>query len=1113
MGSDVSATSYRGVIIPDPRIDGAGSIWAAQSSYSEASPRVDSPERVSGETALTLKAAGTIQTAQESESLRIRIQESGLPGAAGFVWKNDGDTVSRGWNPPSVATGWDAIEWTDGSGTVKATSDPHSVTLPDQTVILTYELEKASTREVVTRKFDPAAETWGAAVTVYTASATTAILRPCLCVLPSGRVLLYHWEEQGTTAANIRMHYTNDDGATWTQGSGAVLASSVVTAGSPGSGVAGYAIGRLRAVYHSGTVCLVAALIQHDIDPHDRDVFGQWVSTDLGGLFALVSYWDGVLTGDTGGGYHDLVSFTGSIGLVYIQRSNSNRPTIRRVASGFDSLASADWTSIASVAFATSTGGVTGNAFTAGDLTSWADPSGDLYVIGRNISANNEGLIFRSANSGRTWEALGQSDVTVSGDPVGKVWDLGLSTTYPKGFNATAQAGRALFFHNWASATGNEDDSIGCLLLGGFTSVTTPPLAVINDQASAVTYGETWIPIDLPSDVAWTAAGSGSAALTGGDLVLASSGSGTAKHYRRNPAGAYANGCIVQMALSPTAGGTLGTTRIAAIVRVADGTNQITTSLRFQNTGSAYKIRFYDNEGGAQIGTDVTIAVATGGIDVLIAMGGANARFWYKRRSTTARDQEWLLGASTAALTDAGAALSTNLVQFGRITSDATAAANWHYAAYTFGSYVGLSGSRLAGGQTNPQDLRPRQLTTALTPVTGGITLAAVDGPGYRGDIHKIDIIHDYQITKATPGGQPSPRVSWRSQDETEQRIALAISPAALLYDSASGNSDPLSDVIGVGLFGINFKTALIQGYETGAGAWSTLATLDASTSFDSLPWIRKGGTVRPNGDASPIPFIYAHEMEGGSFKFDGGKCRKISHNSPGSWSTSATRKRCALALEGIDGTEGATGTGGEVWARDAVQVIQLNGAEFSAYRIKITASQGTAAGYYEIGSIVCGPVFIFPTPYGYGRSIRTEPNTEITTGQDGIDQAAVYGPGRRIVSFAWKDGIDETTQGGTSPDPDIVFSSTGAGALAVGAKGSTPRNLDGLIRQLEGGAKPLVYLPRLPRTATQVATLNRRAGSVLGRLFGPIVRDTVTGEENEAELVRINQVTIREIV
>jgi len=1117
--ADKSADRYRALLIPDVRIS-ADSIWAAQSTYTEAEPRPDVPVTSAGH--MTLDATGEVYDAQEAETLTVRTQRAGMPGIVGsrggFVWQNTGDALYRGWDAPSIISYWEGVEYTDGGGSYLEAEavNPHAITLSDETVLVAYErvAVASTTRDVRIRSRHRSTGAWSVLATPYTGATTGDTLYPCLCLLPSGRVLLFHWvEDTVNNEGQVRMHYSDDAGANWSVGSAWCLDASVDISGSAGSGTAGYALGRLRAIYAGGNICLVSDLIQNDTDPTDRDVFQQWVSTDLGASFQTVgNVWDGETAGDKGGKFCNLLEISGEILLVFISRVYSSRPRVRRIGSAFDPFETVTGVQIAADTWATSTTpSGTGALIASGDLAAWVDPTGTIYVLGRRPSDDNEGIICESRDTGETWTELGSSDVT----NFGKVWDFSDSTTYPNNFCATPQGGRAMVLHNWAANPGNEDNSLGALYLGGYTTVPMAFHAYKRTPENQTTFQDTWLPFELPGDLTtWTKTGSGSEALSAGALVLAA-GASTAIAYETNPAGTATEGIVCRFSVLVNAGGSLTANKIATRIRVANGTTDHDISIRFV----AGQFRVYDENGSATVAT-VTTSGYSAGTEIFVAFNKDRLLIWYRARDNDP-DREWINAVNSASMTNNAVSPEANSsIKFGRPgPADSTADCDWFEFHHSSDEYTGMSGVRLTDNLTNPDDIPSRDFTNSAQYVKGGIKIRTIDGPAFAAETHTVGVRHDFALARCLPGGSesPSPRIRWRSQDETEHTIALYLSPSAL---AATENSYDLNAIIGVGLFGINFKEATFQGYDTGSTSWVDLITLDAADGMEALRWERRGNTVRPSiqNDTTPEPYFDADEFAGGTFNF-GSTARKIQAHSEGAWSDEDDAKRLTrLILEGVDGTEGSSGSSGAVWAPSVIGTYTKQDAQYSGYRIKIAASQGTADGYYEIGSIVIGPVFVFADSYSFGRSIETETNVEVTEGRDWTKRSRVLSPARRIVEFGWAEGVDEFAYSSQTadPEPDYVATSTTANTLPVGSKGETPRQMEGYLRQIDGSHTPVVYLARLEKStdsSTDAQVYNRRRDFVLGRIDGAIRQDTVMGEESVDEVVRVSKVTLIEEV
>jgi hypothetical protein len=116
-------------------------------------------------------------------------------------------------------------------------------------------------------------------------------------------------------------------------------------------------------------------------------------------------------------------------------------------------------------------------------------------------------------------------------------------------------------------------------------------------------------------------------------------------------------------------------------------------------------------------------------------------------------------------------------------------------------------------------------------------------------------------------------------------------------------------------------------------------------------------------------------------------------------------------------------------------------------------------------------------------------------------------------VTVQWSDGVPTCNASGESPDPDYLKLSDSSGALAVASSFDLPMTLRGLAEQVNGPALPVVYLPRLEKGPPDATTLNRRRDFLVGVIDSDIRLDTVQGDENEDEFIRVASMTIEEVV
>ena len=1047
---------FRALIVPDTR----ASLLTSESTYTQADPVVGTPTRSVGQTSLTLDASGSVDVA---EDILVQAASSGGRGGAGFLWKNTGDAKYRGHNGATLVQSWRALAYFDGTGSPVEATDPQAVTLEDGTVVLTFERQTTLYREVVTRKYTPATDTWGSVTIVYQTTSTAATLNPTLVVLPSGRLLCFHWVlfATGTTGAinNIRAYFSTNAGSSWSVASRGVLDEPIL--------LSAHTVGRLRAVFSGLGIAMAAEL--------DNNKIRQFYSTNLGASFTALS--DQLPATYT----HDLVDLNGSLGLLSLPTGGNKSAKLRIVGSITEPFANVEV-----IAIPTGSWGHTGP--TDQDLASWVDDDGSLFVVGRLVNSTDQTVGLWAPAPYTNWTPLGESSLTIGTVKTGLIVDTTTGNVHLTRLSATFAGGRAMLFHSWFTSGSStlENKSIAVAALGGWSTV---PMGSVDDSLDADKTGgftACYFPFAVPtSGTAWTGTGTGAVALTSGELVLALDGSANNKYYSKAPAGAFANGLVFASTFSVTAGGSISTATAGFKLRLAVGADDTTIEVRANTTA----IRIYDINAAAAVGSDITIDV-TAGVDLLVYMKDTTIRTYY-RAASSKEDTEYIAG-PTGTIDKTGSA-TANEITWGRITNSASTTMSITSIQYAIGLYT-----------TEPADVTADQRGRAFPSYVAGGISADQTGVAYTGDLHNIPIEYDYALTRALPlASPPSPRSGWRSTDETEATIAI-------LFSNIKANKTDLGgDMLGVHLEGINWASGKIQGYN--GTAWVDLATIDTAADYDGLTFTRAGNAIKP-GSTNAAFWSDRHEWSGSRFKFtppSGGKCRVISTNASGDWYDATTGKHATLYLDGVVNTDPASGANGEIWPSRATILIPLIGVDYSAIRILITASQGTAEGYYEIGQVVIGPVLMLADSYSWGRSVETQSGTTLQTSPDRIDRASVDAPARRTIEFGWVDGVDQTNVG------DIV--ATGAatvGALPLAAHGETIHAIEGALRASDGARRALVYLPNVSRLAgDSVATITRREATILVRALSDVRRDTVVGEELTTELARLSSVVLEEIV
>ena len=667
-----------------------------------------------------------------------------------------------------------------------------------------------------------------------------------------------------------------------------------------------------------------------------------------------------------------------------------------------------------------------------------------------------------------------------------------VAAVYMAPLTVCAQWGRLLVFHTWESTSGTFDDSLGVTYLGGYSTVTMTGFQKYALDLDRVAWEVWWGPLDIPNNMGWTATGAGTGTLQAPGELRIATGANT-RFYSRTPAGTAAEGMTVLVDMAVITGGSVADDR-TAIRLINAASNDV--SIRFSQTA----IRVWDNQAGAQVGSDVSLAVSSG-VQVLVSMATDKISLW-ARLTDTSHDRNWTPGPTNAAIVT-GVAVNAEL-RWGNIASS-TSESDWVQVSYTSDDFNGLG---LHGGQTNPDDLWARQYSANLVAIDDGVKIKAIDGPARRGDLFNVNTRYDYAVERIFPPESRSPRVRFRSVDTAEHRIALALDTTLL----GTAESEPGCDLVGIALLGINWRLGKLQRYDVGTAAWVTVATIDAATGMTPLVFLRNGNSVIPDGSTSPFNAV-ADEFRGSTFELSATVKRRIKWHAEGRWDSAYAGRKLQFHLESVAGADPGASAAGRLWAQNVVVLVNMAGEQGAGWRLVID-SQTTVDGYLEVGNIVIGPAFLFGTQYGWGRAQATERGWTRTEAQDRTSRIRETAPDPRVVSFAWEEGVDSSNVYGS--DPDYVVASTTAGSLPVASKWGTILEVFGLSRQVR--AHPVVYLPRVVKSTgagTDVIHLTRREQFLYGVMDSDVEITSPLGNEQEStqgEIMRC-AVVIREEV
>jgi hypothetical protein len=935
--------------------------------------------------------------------------------------------------------------------------------------------------------------------------------------LPDGRVLLIHWiSDLDEDTANLRVHFSDDEGASWETYAAFAAQESVGISGV----AADWEIGRLSAGYLNGQILLMAELRTNGTvaaDHHHRDVFRQFASDDLGNTFDTVNTWttdDPDAAGPdadqtVGGRFPNVIVWKNQFVFVYVSYNgaigNGAAPRVFFSSNAYEDLElqiptvwgedNAVWsekngTTLLGPEWAITTAGVNGTeTLSDGDCTAWIDDDDIIYCAGRLTSDDGACVVTRSIDGGKSWDPLGQSGLG-SEDFGNWYYPKVPNHAFPRAFQGASQGGRHIIVGNFDTAVGAFGPySLIAYYLGGYATVTTPGMTDRPQDIQRIAWETTWLPFDLPDDAEWATAGPGTAALSGTNLKMSISTVANQKSFSIVPTGtADTEGLIARWSMQCTIGGSLTGNDVALRVILNNGATDTSVTVRFTTTS----FRLLDDSISAIIG-DVTGLTLSNRHDFLLAVKEGEVAMWY-REGGPEEDREFIEGPSGSL--DTAAIAGAHEFEFGHI-GVGSASSFWHEMFCTYDEW---SGNQISQGPANPQQLFGRPYSANPIWVDGGTRLATVDGPTRVAEEQDIDTRYDYSIDFARPAVSPSPRKTWRSSDETEQLIAYRLNDFA-------ADAQLLNDSIGLYLGNINWKDGELQGFITGAG-WSTIFAIDSATDRSSLPYVRAGNTIIPSSAAHTAEhYIAYNELAGSTVDLGSGKIRKILRNTEGYWTNVATKKP-TLYLDGMDDTEPASGTC-DIWIKELAIYHHHTFDEYQGYRIVVDA-QTTSEGYFQIGSFVLGPLVIMGTPYAHGRGIDSESNTLLTTFEDGSRRSRNLGPMRRSVDFTWEE-LDASAVFATTDDH--VFATDSASRRPVALLRDTPMLMQGVVEYLNGSDIPVVYLAEVAKGTPDTVHLVSKREHLYGRVMSDVNITASLGEENDTEVYRTARIVIEEEV
>jgi hypothetical protein len=1082
----------RGLLVPE-----AGTLTATYTATSQAGPRAGAivPDQVTG---LSLYGSGALDANSQAAlggDMILNIAAAGSVGTAQCRWRFDGE-VARNYDPPVMMAGW---EYIDRTTTASRYRYPHIVRRAETGLL-------AVVSSYNTNDLRVHAQGTTGKWTVATLATSGFAAKACLVDMPSGRLLALYVVPASTAGAStqIRMAYSDDDGATWTTGSDAVLPSAI--------GVAPSAIQRIRAVELGGQIAMLIHYVSAGVD-----VIYQYASRDGGGTFATIE-----AVGLVARGFPDLAVSQGSIYVALLRYDASFtpvtiRPYVYRLASASQPVTSSQGVNAATGAGNAVFGSYAGTAFTAGELAILATDDGTLYLYGVDFSGGGTGEVITrvSVDRGATWDQNFRNSRGVVGGTVAHY--SGSASTAWRDLSVAPERGRAVLAHTYIGTVVNDYTSLCAAYLGGWSTVGMPAPGD-QDAWEVAGWDDSYVPMDLPDDAGptWTRTLTGSATEALGDAGVTVTATGADRlFYTTAPVttGYLEDGILCEVRVVATSGTS------AIDLRVCDGTDGYRARVEITTTG----VTLSDVGGGAFTAT--TAVDATLGIVVRIALGKATGawstnvgrvRAWVRVDGPYTggainhgprQDREWTqIGTSSTLQSIATAA---NRIAWGALTAAATSTWGWNFwsAGRETAGNILTSATGTTRGHVVPSSASPVH-------VTDGLRVHGVDGPTVQGDSFRTRADYEYPVSAINPAVSPSPRRRWRSTSDAQQDIILT----GVSLGARSG------DLYGLYLAGCNWRTATLY---RDSSATNKVCDIDLGAGMSALDFTRSRGLVYPvAGAGGGMPFYAsAQRLAGATVEYTQAVgptvvAREVRDNTSGAWiGGSATGTYAAVRID-LDAFEAGDPTTGQLNIRMPSAVIlfdALVGTDTLMLRIP---GQVTPNDYFSIGTMIVGRVRLFGRQYSRGRGLTFTPAYELTETRSGTRRARRLGPTRRAMEMAWDDGIDTTglNTAGTAPD---YYGLGYSGADGLTAIADTGRTLAGLIEQTDGAVLPVVVLPAIPQQSSAPGTTGLQLLNPEAHLYGRILTETlrvdsdasVRGQElrDPGEVVQVSTVIVEE--
>jgi len=1116
MGDKYSQDFYRAIGVHDPRW--VFSAYSSTSTATQDGAEPDQPIPGTGQTSFAqLQTFGTVDA---GTTFSVQTVKAGAPvgGTAGgrFVWRSDTDTDDNlGWLAYNKVTAHEFVRYDDNDPgpTVgfHGYQKPKAIRTPDHKIIMVYVDRVNSEFRCSVR--NPTTQAW----THNTIAARQTPSMIDVCRLPSGRLLAFHGggtlTEGGTDYYTISMHYSDDDGVTWTLGAHQIDA------------LTGVYPHDIAVAYHGGFITLLT-------------FYAHYVSADLGASFALVAEYDsttngadGLRTDATAAGavdnnqVGDLCALpSGRVLLVKPKTTSTPTSTLARYIKASPYAAFNDdpeaGTHIASAVM-----DETEYDITATDIETISHPcavcvddEGFVYAVFRAAAARRNTLAIVKLDPVTLAKVESEDNHIYTGiASPGRNHPIDLShepDSFLSRMTLVPHLGGLVLLTNHFTANADNWNSISAFYLGGYSNFDWQ-VHTFGGREIAGSWSDSgifYVPYVVPNGLAaWTPGGSAGSSINAFGHLQTDNTDTAGQYWSAN--GSAGSAVIMQCRLhtyNDNNGNDCATMRASW----SDGSNEYRAFARFAKDGAS----LYDPQAAANVGAVTGLADAANpdptlgdaARDWLLVVDESKAHLLYKAPT----EHKWTSAVSGTLAAYSSTSSLVSKVVWGHINGSTNLlTTNWHWIGVNCEPHETGIPMATASTYTNPDDLLGRPFALSQLYVEQGTRVSSRGSSSYQADTWTIPPRYEYGVHNIDPMISGSPSVPWMSTtDAAEQRLMWEL-------DGDGVTTTFLNSSIFVYIGRPNFSTAYLEAYNTIGPTWDTLITINA-LALDGISYSRNGSRVSVDTGTSQTATRYFQmdELVDGYFIFDadgsagGPYVRKIEANSEGMWTDDDTR-RLEIRVKNSDLASIPVSGDAQVIAPQVVAVRHKLTTSYPKYRIRIPATT-TAEGKHSAGVISVGPLVVLGRDYDYPWTWAIEPNTEISEGADGQRRVEQMGPARRTVEVSWPEGWDQTKIQGDSPDPDFIVARDAAGYTGIGVRDDATI-LEGLVRRTAGGQYPVVLIPKVdPATGSADEFSYTGVSQMLyGRTLGGVTRQVINGDDWTDEVAVLNAITVEEEV